>query len=221
MVSKMKDIKSALSTEDPDFALVLGVGSLVVNSGVTDYTNQSNVIHSSNLGRATPQLLTGVSFSSRVPTMITRFRRASLCAPGQAEKSFCAERWQKYPWSGFVSLKFAPGSSQLLNGYVIGGSFAITHYLNALIGFALTPINEPAPGFRITASQFVTNQQNQGLDQNFNAGGLLANAPNAYDGFPVTDPTGKLIYQGDPLTVHYRGGVIFGVSFPIYFKSIW
>ena len=118
-------------------------------------------------------------------------------------------------------MKFSPGSSQVLNGYVIGGSYAIAHYLNALIGFALTPVNEPAPGFRVTASQFVASQQKQGQYLNFNPVNMLNNAQNAFDGFPVTDPTGKLIYQGNPLTVYYRGGVIFGVSIPIYFGSVF
>ena len=38
----------------------------------------------------------------------------------------------------------------------------------------------------------------------------------ADEGAKVTN--GKLIYQGDPLTRHYRGGVLVGVAFPVYFK---
>src|SRR5258708_2693570 len=110
--AQVKAIKDALKEEDPDWALVIGLGSLV-KGPATDCLNESNVVRSAGLGHATPQLLTGVWFRSHV----------------------------RRPWNGFVSLKFSPGASQVLNGYVIGGFYAITHYLNALIGFALTPVN--------------------------------------------------------------------------------
>jgi hypothetical protein len=220
--TQVKSIQSALATEDSDFALVLGLGSLVVNHGVTDYQNQSNVIHATNLGRATPQLLTGVAFRSKIQNLVARYRRMDLCNAGsQRQVPPCAELWQKRPWSAFVSLKIAPGASQLINGYVIGGTFSIAPHLDALVGFALSPINEPAPGFRVTASQFVSNQQKLGQLLNFDPNAMLSGSPDAFDGFPVTDSIGKLIYPGDPLTVHYRGSMVFGVSFPIYFRSFW
>lgn len=216
--ARVKAIKEALKEEDPDWALVLGIGSLVKGKE-TDYQNESNVIHSSNLGRATPQLLTGVSFRSNVPNIMRRYRvKAGEC---KGDAPCPVELWQRRPWSGFVSLKFAPGASQVLNGYVIGGSYALTHHLNALIGFALTPVNEPAPGFRTVAAQFVQAQQAQGQYLSFNPSAMLHNDQNAFDGFPVTDSNGKLIYQGNPLTVHYRGGVVFGVSIPVYFGSVF
>jgi hypothetical protein len=40
-------------------------------------------------------------------------------------------------------------------------------------------------------------------------------------GFPATDPDGKFIYSGNPLTVHYHGGLVVGVSIPIYFSSVF
>jgi len=216
--AQVKAIEDALSVQNQDFALVLGVGSMVINPHVSDYKNDSNVLHTTNLGSSTPQLLTGVSFRSHVPSLTRRFRDLDFgCADPKNKK--CGEAWQVHPWSGFVSLKFAPGASQLLNGYVIGGTYSITKYLDALIGFSMTPVNEASPGFRVTASQFVTNQQKLGLDLNFNPTAMLLNRRNAFDGFPVTDTSGKLIYPGDPLTVHYRAGAVFGVSFPIYFRS--
>ena len=217
--AQVKAIKDALREEDPEWALVIGIGSLV-KGRETDYQDESNVIRASNLGRATPQLLTGVSFRSNVPNIMRRYR-GDKCDDLPPDKKCPHALWQRRPWSGFVSLKFSPGASQVLNGYVIGGSYAITHYLNALIGFALTPVNEPAPGFRVAASQFVTAQQQQGQYMNFNPTAMLSNAQNAFDGFPVTDPSGKLIYQGNPLTIHYHGGVVFGVSVPIYFGSVF
>jgi hypothetical protein len=223
--AQVRAIKDALKEDDPDWALVIGIGSLV-KGPTTDYTNESNVVRASGLGHATPQLLTGVSFRSHVPNFIRRYRVKPedrlKCDDSASTTEKCpVALWQRRPWSAFVSLKFSPGSSQVLNGYVIGGSYAITRYLNALIGFALTPVNEPAPGFRIAASQFVANQQKQGQYLNFDPTKMLNNDLNAFDGFSVVDPTGKLIYQGNPLTVHYRGGVVFGVSIPIYFGSVF
>jgi hypothetical protein len=213
----VKAMQSALKQEkqDPDFSLVLGIGSLIVGRNVTDYTEEAHVLRATNLGRATPQFLTGVAFRSRVPSLFRRYRDP------RDPKYSKPELWQRNPWAGFVSLKFSPSASQQINGYVIGGLFSITHYLNALVGFALTPVNEPAPGFRVTASQFVTAQQAQGQYLNFDPVAMLNNKKNAFDGFPVADPTGRLIYQGNPTTVHYHGGAVFGVSIPIYFRSLF
>ncbi len=220
-LKQAEDIQAALKKEDPEFALVLGIGSLVVGPGVTDYQNESNVIRASSLGRATPQFITGVSFRSKVPNLRKRWNRCEGDKDDTGAKPCPFDTWQRWPWSGFVSLKFSPGASQTVNGYVIGGTYAFAHYLNALIGFSLTPINEPAPGFRTAAAQFVTQQQQQGLDLNFDPNAMRRNDQNAFDGFPVIDSTGRLIYQGNPLTIHYRGGVVFGISMPIYFGSVF
>ena len=209
--STRKAIEDALKAEnDPDFALVVGIASLIVASGATDYSDQANVLHSNNLGRATPQFLTGVSFRSRLPNF-SKFK-------GDPKTG---ELWQKRPWNAFVSLKFSPSSSQTLNGFVFGASYSLTKYLNAVAGYSLTPINEPSPGFRNTAAQFVTAQQQQGQALQFDPSAMIKNSQNAFDGFPVTDPSGKLIYPGSPLTVHYHGGIVLGISIPIYFSSVF
>jgi hypothetical protein len=254
-VKDVKAIKDALNADsDLDFSLVIGIGSLIVVSGSTDYSDQSNVIHSNNIGKATPQFLTGVAFRSHLPNFLPRYHGCTwnetdgLPANGSAQASTTptadkdktdphpkdvktakteggacsyAEPWQKRPWNAFVSVKFSPGANQTVNGFVFGASYAVTKYLNALVGFSLTPVNEPAPGFRTTAAQFVAAQQLQGQYLNFSPSAMLKNSPNAFDGFPVTDPTGKLIYSGNPLTVHYHGGAVFGVSIPIYFSSVF
>jgi hypothetical protein len=224
LTKQYKAVKSALTvedTEDSGFGLVLGIGTLIVRDEDVDYQNQSNVIHSTNLGRATPQLLTGVGFRSKFPGLLRRYRELEPCKSVGQDPSSCGQAWQKRPWTVFVSLKFAPGASQVLNGFVFGTSYAVTRRLDILAGYALTPVNEPAPGFRTTAAQFVTNLQKQGQDLNFNANDMLTNRPNAFDGFPVTDAGGKLIYQGNPLTVHYRNGLVLGISIPLYFKSLF
>jgi hypothetical protein len=57
--------------------------------------------------------------------------------------------------------------------------------MDFLVGFALTPVSEPSPGFRVVASQFVTAEQKQGLDMSFNPTAMLNNSSNAFDGFPT------------------------------------
>jgi len=76
---QVQDIHDALLKQDQDFALVLGLGSLVINRHASDYKNDANVIHTTNLGSATPQLLTGVDFRSHVPSLTRRFRKLPLC----------------------------------------------------------------------------------------------------------------------------------------------
>jgi hypothetical protein len=219
------DIKEALKDEDPDFALMLGIGSLIVNKH-TDYSNQSNILRSNNIGKATPQFLTGVSFRSKIhnfnnsrlhfhPVNYSCYANPKELPPGTCDE------WRLHPWSGFVSVKFAPGSSQIVNGFVFGLNYAVTKYLNALIGYSLTPINEPSPGFIRTATQFVTQQQQQGQYLNFDPNAMLHDKADAFDGFPVTDSSGKLIFQGNPLAVHYHGGIVLGISVPIYFSSVF
>lgn len=214
-------IKGDLSKRDSDFAITLGIGSLVINSGVTDYSNNSNILQANYLGRATPQYLLGVSMRTTVPNFDHLGGAAKDCTKNPPDPGTKCELWRRRPWEGFVSLKFAPQSSQTINGYVIGGSYAIAHYLNALVGYALTPVNEPAPGFRVAASQYVAAQQKLGLDLNFDPQAMLENKQNAFDGFPVTDASGTLIYRGNALDTHYRGGAVFGVSIPFTFSSVF
>lgn len=228
VIKKLADerdqVKTALAGEDSEFGLVLGVGSLILRDEDVDYQNQSNVLHATNLGRATPQLMAGVSFRTKIPSLLPRYRQLRSCTSSEKledTKKTCGEIWQTRPWNAFVSLKFAPGASQTLNGFVFGGTYAVASHFDLLIGFALTPINEPAPGFRAAAAQFVRTQQAQGKDLNFNPTAMLNNDPNAFDGFPVTDASSALIYQGNPTTVHYRNGFVLGISIPIYFKSLF
>ena len=214
-------LKSDLQKQqDSDFAMTLGIGSLIVNSDVTDYSNQSNVLQANNLGSSSPQYLVGVSMRTRVPNFRHLGAHEEECTGASATVPKC-DLWRRRPWEAFISLKFSPQSSQTLNGFVLGGSYAFAHYLDAMIGYALTPINEPAPGFRVAASNFVIQQQKNGADMNFNPTAMRNNSRDAFDGFPLTDSNGKLIYNGNPLEVHYRGGAVFGVSLPINFGALF
>ncbi len=127
--------------------------------------------------------------------------------------------WQQRPWKAFLNLKFSSTASQTLNGYVLGGSYQLLHYMDILIGFGFTPFNEASPGFRVTASQYVTAQQKLGNDLNFNPVAMANGSRNAFDGFSLTDASGALIYKGNPLEVHYRGGLVLGVALPLSLKS--
>ncbi len=252
---QVSTIQGDLSKQDSEFALTLGIGSLVLNSDVTDYSNTANVLQANSLGRATPQYLAGVSMRTAVPNFGQLGAKGDCAVPtvpikappdtstvppdtskasnknGKPPKDnskpspyasgLSCGVWRRRPWEGFVSIKFAPGSSQTINGYVLGGSYAIGHYLDVLIGFALTPVNEPSPGFRVVAAQYVTQQQQLGLDLNFNSAAMLQNQRNAFDGFPITSSAGKLIYTGNALEIHYRGGAVFGVSIPFTFSSVF
>lgn len=179
------------------------------------------MLHATNLGRATPQLLTGLSFRTHIPGFVKRCKSSVVKSSEIKGSEVTCEEWVVHPWSAFASLKFSPQSSQTINGYVIGGAFAIARYVQVLVGFSLSPVNEPAPGFQQTAAQFVTTEHVSGRALAFDPAALRNNSQYAFDGLPVTDVNGKLIYQGDPLTVHYRGGVVIGVAFPIYFKNVF
>src|SRR5258708_26471198 len=120
--AQVKAIKDALKEEDPDWALVIGLGSLV-KGPATDCLNVSNVVRSAGLGHATPELLAGVWFRSHVPNIIPRYRvkpedRLKCDDSASATEKCPLALWQRRPWNGFVSLKFSPGASQVLNGYV-------------------------------------------------------------------------------------------------------
>ena len=193
-----------------EFDLMLGVGSLIVNSNVTDYkiNNQNSLLQTTNLGRATPQLLVGGAF--RLP--FGNFTKGA------------ANRFGPRPWYAFLSLKFSPQSSQTFSGYVIGGSYKLTKVFAFLAGYALTPVQEPSPGFRAAAVQIVVQNPTVPIYQRFDANALQRNSLNAYDGFPLfvqslTGPTATRVFDGDPTVVHYHGGFIIGVAIPISLGS--
>ncbi len=217
-------LTAALAKQDKaqDFELSLGIGSLI-NASASDYTDQSNTISSNNLGRASPQYLVGVSFRTPFLNFYRTPKPGATPCPTADKITDTTDAkcqfWHLHPWKGFVSLKFASGSSQAINGYVLGGSYQLAHWMDILVGFGLTPFNEASPGLKVAASQYVTAQQKLGNLLNFNPVAMLNGQRNAFDGFSLTDTSGKLIYSGTPLEVHYRGGVVLGIAIPISFKD--
>jgi hypothetical protein len=192
-----------------EYDAVLGVGSLITGTDDSDYTTNStsNVLQSTQLGRATPQFLAGVGFVLPFPK-VRHFGNV------------------RRPWDAFLSLKFAPSSSQAFSGYVLGGTYSLTHVFSILCGFSLTPFNETSPGFRVAAAQVVAQNQNVPFYQRYNPNDLLQNKPNAFDGFPLfvqgpTGPTTTQVFPGSPTTIHYHGGVVIGVSVSASLKGLF
>jgi hypothetical protein len=84
-----------------------------------------------------------------------------------------------------IVLRFAPGSDQTVSGFVLGGGYRITKYFSLLVGYSVTPVHEPAPGFRVAAAQIVTADPTVSPYDRYNASDLLRNKPGAFDGFPL------------------------------------
>lgn len=196
--------------ESSGFDVVLGVGSLIVGADETDYKpdSQTTALHTTNLGRATPQLLTGAAFQLPFGPYPRRAR----------------ERAGPRPWYAFLSLKFSPDSSQTFSGYVLGGSFKLAPAFSLLAGYALTPMQEPSPGFRAAAVQLVEQNPNLPIYQRFDPMALGENRPNAFDGFPLfvqnaSGPTTTRVFSGDPTVIHYHGGFVIGVAIPVSVRA--
>jgi hypothetical protein len=70
----------------------------------------------------------------------------------------------------------SPGSSQTLDGYVFGVSYAIVHHLQILVGYALSPVNQAIPGFQTAASQFVAQEHGSGRALAFDPNAMASNS---------------------------------------------
>src|SRR5262249_24243022 len=139
-----------------------------VGRDVSNYSAEHGVLSVTNLGHATPQLLTGLGFL--------------LCDPN-SESTFC-KHYPAKSLGAFVSMQFASGSDQTISGYSLGGTIGLGQHLRALVGFSLTPVNEITPGFAIAASQYVA--KNQTLFPGINPSNLSAKNNNAFDGIQWT-----------------------------------
>ena len=195
--------------------LVLGIGALLTGEDTSYKINSTgNVLEGTVIGRATPQLLAGVAFA------LPWWPRYTTRGEGQRIDRLHA----------FVSLKFAPSSSQTLNGFAFGISYRLSRYLSALVGLTLTPFDEPSPGFKAAAINAV--QMNPGAYAGFSATTLAASSdnPSAFDGFPLlrqplpagsSPTTNANLYPGDPLETHYRPGILIGISIPFSLDSLF
>jgi hypothetical protein len=186
------------------FSIVFGLGSLITDSAGQDYKVANDTLVATSVGRSKPELNLGAAFRVKFPT------------PTPAGT--------KYPWSAFVSIRLTPGSDKTVAGYVVGASYRVSKYLDGLIGFSLSPTDEPTPGFRRAAIQVIQNNSNLDIYKRFVPDDMLKNRPGAFDGFPLavqtaTGPSGQRVFPTDPFVTHYRGGFFVGVAFPFSFRA--
>lgn len=205
----------------------VGIGSRIGGPAISNYKNNNGVLSLSNLGRATPQFLTGLGFScetsaststSTVETATTK-TETTVKKDGDRGK-FCDSSWGKH-LGVFVSAQFGSGSNQTISGYSVGMTYALGRYLRLLAGFSLTPVDEISPGFANAASQYVT--KNATLFPGIDPAKLASNAYGAFDGIQATSavpaagatPGVAISYTGAITETHYRGGFLIGVALPI------
>lgn len=225
------------------FELLTGVGAVLAGANYTSYNVDNDVLKAANIGRKTPEILLGGAFILPWKKGGGRISRAycgktpagpkdqSTLSPGTSKtpkdqstpspgSSNCVPYDNYRPWETFLSFRFAPGTDQTLNGFTVGGGYKITKYFSLLIGYAVSPVNEPSPGFRIAAAGTVQKYPTIAPYNQYNPSALLNNTPGAFDGFPTllydaTGPTAARIFLGNPTVTHFRSGIFFGIGIPV------
>jgi hypothetical protein len=220
------------------FEVLTGVGAVLAGVEATSYKISSDTLTATNVGRKTPEILLGGGF-------ILPWRKGgkwiekAYCGPdedrqaakaaGQTPSDNCqpGAAYDHYrPWETFLSIRFAPASDQTINGFVLGGGYRITKYFSMMVGYSVTPIDEPSPGFRVAAAQTVTANPTIFPYARFNPLDLLRNKAGAFDGFPVflynaSGATTTKIFLGNPTVTHHRSGIYFGVGIPLNFTALF
>jgi len=141
------------------------------------------------------------------------------CKPGGAYRDY-------RPWEVFLSIRFAPASDQTINGFVLGGGYKITKYLALMVGYSVTPTDEPSPGFRNAAAQIVAANPTVSPYNRYNPSDLLQDKPGAFDGFPLfiynaSGQTTQKLFLGSPRVTHHRSGIYFGVGIPLNLTALF
>jgi hypothetical protein len=195
-----------------------------LNGTLNSYHSNNGTLSLSGLGRATPQLLTGLGFSCDTSTTTTTSADSTGAAtistsPNSDQGSFCKSAVRHL--GAYASVQFGSGSTQTITGYSLGLTWAVHKNLRAIAGFSLSPSNEISPGFANAAAQYVS--KNPALFPGVNPASLAANSFGAFDGIQVTTtppPAGSvpgtaIYYPGAATATHYRGGFIVGITIPI------
>jgi hypothetical protein len=188
----------------------IGLGSRI-GRDVSNYQLNGGILSQTNIGKATPQLLTGLGFQ--------------FCEESAAVSTsrFCSNTLAKR-LGVFVSVQFGSGSNQTISGYSVGGTIKLGAHLRFLAGFSEMPIGEIAPGFAKAAAAYA--KKNPDLYPGINPDQLALGgaAPRGtFDGIQVTTnqattgamPTSVIYYPGSPMETHYRGGFLVGIAMPI------
>jgi len=205
----------------------VGIGSRIGGPGISNYKSTNGALSLTNLGSATPQLVTGLGFSCDTSTTtITTATPGNtpsktVAKNGTADNNrFCNNQYIKHV-GVFVSAQFGTGSSQTISGYSLGMTYAVYKNLRLLAGFSFTPVSEISPGFANAAAQYVT--KNPTLFPGVNPANLTSGAYGAFDGIQTTSTapavgaaaTPSIYYPGSVTATHYRGGFLIGVALPI------
>lgn len=202
----------------------IGIASRIASGALSTYTSTKGVLSLTDLGRSTPQLLTGLGFScdtSTTTTTSTATTGDSTITPvSKGDNNTFCNSWAKHV-GAFVSVQIGTGSSQTISGYSFGVTYGVNKYLRLLAGFSMTPTNQISPGFANAAAQYVT--KNPTLFPGINPANLSSNAYGAFDGIQTTTtapsagaaPTALIYYPGSVTETNYRGGFIIGVALPI------
>lgn len=206
------------STLPTGVELEIGMGSRIGGPQISNYQSNNGVLSLTNLGRATPQLMTGLGFA------FCSFDPSQTPAP--TPSPFCKNTFSSR-LGVFVTAQFGSGSNQTISGYSIGMTIGLGKYLRGLVGFSETPVSQISPGFATAASQYVS--KNAALFPGIDPSDLASNAYGAFDGIQTTSTapaagsaaTSTIYYPGAVTETHYRGGFLIGVSLPINIYNIF
>jgi len=192
------------------FEVVTGVGASFLPVESTSYKvdTTNNALSQTNVGRKHLELLLGAGF---ILPWGTKYPGKKVTDPDY--KNY-------HPFETFLSLRFAPGSDQTFTGFVLGGGYRVHKYFSLLVGYSLTPIDEPSAGFRRAAAQVVAANPTILPYSQYNANDLANNRPGAFDGFPLflynsSGPTTTKIFPTTPTVTHAHSGIFFGVGIPV------
>ncbi|HXM42649.1 MAG TPA: hypothetical protein VN924_15460 [Bryobacteraceae bacterium] len=221
--------KTTKQTPPTGVEIEVGLGSRLGRE-VSNYQSNSGTLSLTSLGRATPQLLTGLGFSfceTGGTTKTTKSNGTETVDSTDADtNAFCKNPFAKR-LGVFASIQFGTGSSQTISGYTIGGTIALSRYLRFLAGSSETPVSQISPGFANAAAQYVS--KNASLFPGVSPANLASNAYGAFDGIQTTSTapmagaaaTSIIYYPGAVTETHYRGGFMVGVSMPINIYNLF
>jgi len=168
-----------------------------------------------------PNAKIGKSEQKKIIKAAKEYAREQDCRPG-GDPAYKRYR----PWEAFLSIRFAPSSEQTISGFVLGGGYRITKYFSVLVGYSVTPFEEPSPGFRVAAAQIVSANPTISPYNRYTTSDLLQNKPGAFDGFPLfvynaSGVTTTKLFPTSPTLTHHRSGIYFGVGIPLNLTALF
>ena len=120
-----------------------------------------------------------------------------------------------------VSLEFAEGTTETLDGFTFGLGIGLNRYIEIVFGYTLRKGQELSLGFRGEAARIAREQQAamNPVYSRFllNADQTLLADVELYDGFPLNDPSnpGVRFFPGDPITNSFNSSFSIGIAIPL------